>query len=67
MVAVNGHKSINNYKVTVTGHEAHSSQTHLGVSAVAQAVKLMASLVALSERLEREGDPASPFTPRARR
>jgi acetylornithine deacetylase len=28
------------------------------------AVKLMATLVALSERLEREADPASPFTPK---
>ena len=64
MVAVNGHKSINNYRVTVTGHEAHSSQTHLGVSAIMEAVRLMGSLVALSERLEAQGDPASPFTPK---
>jgi acetylornithine deacetylase len=64
MVAVNGHKGIAYFRVTVTGREAHSSQTQLGVSAVMEAVKLMASLTALAERLEREADPASPFTPK---
>jgi len=64
MVAVNGHKGIAYFDVTVTGREAHSSLTHLGVSAVMEAVKLMASLRALAERLEREADPASPFTPK---
>jgi hypothetical protein len=48
----------------VTGREAHSSQTHLGVSANMAAIQLMASLSALAERLEREADPASPFTPK---
>jgi len=64
MVAVNGHKGIAYYEVKVTGHEAHSSQTHLGVSAIMEAVRLMASLGALAERLEREADAASPFTPK---
>ncbi|MES2895816.1 MAG: acetylornithine deacetylase [Pseudomonadota bacterium] len=64
MVAVSGHKGISTFKVTVTGKEAHSSQTHLGVSAIMEAVKLMASLSALAERLEREADPASPFVPK---
>src|ERR1700754_97651 len=54
MVAVNGHKGITYYRVTVTGREAHSSQTQLGVSAIMEAVKLMASLTELSSRLERE-------------
>jgi len=64
MVAVNGHKGIAYFDVVVSGHEAHSSLTHLGVSANMEAVKLMASLGALAERLEREADPASPFTPK---
>jgi acetylornithine deacetylase len=64
MEAVSGHKGINTYHVTVIGHEAHSSLTHLGVSANMAAVKLMAALVELSEKLEREADPASPFTPK---
>jgi acetylornithine deacetylase len=64
MEAVSGHKGIATFKVTVTGHEAHSSQTHLGVSANMAAIGLMARLVALSERLAAEADPNSPFTPK---
>lgn len=64
MVAVRAHKGIASFIVTVTGREAHSSLTHLGVSANMAAIKLMAMLVALSERLEREADPNSPFTPK---
>jgi acetylornithine deacetylase len=64
MEAVSGHKGINTYHVTVIGHEAHSSLTHLGVSANMVAVRLMAALAELAERLEREADPASPFTPK---
>jgi acetylornithine deacetylase len=64
MVAVNGHKGIAYFRVTVTGREAHSSQTQQGVSAIMEAVKLMSSLTELSARLEREADPASPFTPK---
>jgi acetylornithine deacetylase len=64
MQAVRGHKGIAVFTVTVTGREAHSSLTHLGVSAVMAAVQLMASLKALSERLELQADPSSPFLPR---
>ncbi|MFL5297429.1 MAG: acetylornithine deacetylase [Phenylobacterium sp.] len=64
MVAVNGHKGIATFHVTVTGREAHSSQTQQGVSAVMAAVRLMGSLTALAERLEAAADPDSPFTPK---
>jgi acetylornithine deacetylase len=64
MEAVSGHKGIAAFRVIVTGREAHSSQTHLGVSANMAAIRLMASLSALAERLEREADPSSPFTPK---
>lgn len=64
MVAVSGHKGIASFRVTVSGREAHSSLTHLGVSANMAAIRLMAGLVELSERLEREADPNSPFTPK---
>jgi acetylornithine deacetylase len=64
MEAVNGHKGIATFKATVTGREAHSSQTHLGVSAVMEAIPLMAALKALAERLDAEADPASPFMPK---
>jgi acetylornithine deacetylase len=64
MVAVNGHKGIATFTVTVRGRENHSSLPHLGVSAIMEATPLMASLVSLAEKLEREADPASPFTPK---
>jgi acetylornithine deacetylase len=64
MEAVNGHKGIATFKVTVNGREAHSSQTQQGVSAIMEAIPLMASLRALGEQLERDADPASPFTPK---
>lgn len=63
MEAVSGHKGISTYRVTVTGHEAHSSLTHLGVSAIMEAVPLLADLKALADRLEAEADPDSPFLP----
>ena len=64
MEAVCGHKGIAAFKVTVTGKEAHSSLTHLGVSANMAAIRLMAILSDLAEQLTRQADPASPFTPK---
>jgi acetylornithine deacetylase len=64
MQAIGGHKGIASFRVTVTGREAHSSLTHLGVSANMAAIRLMSSLVALSDRLAAEADPASPFLPK---
>lgn len=64
MQAISGHKGIASYKVTVTGREAHSSLTHLGVSANMHAIGLMHYLVKLSEELAATADPASPFVPR---
>jgi acetylornithine deacetylase len=64
MEVVHGHKGITSYIVTVTGHEAHSSLTHLGLSANMMAIRLMNRLSELAALLERDADPASPFTPR---
>jgi acetylornithine deacetylase len=64
MEAVRGHKGIAVFRVTITGREAHSSLTHLGVSANMAAARLMGRLEALSSELERAADPASPFTPK---
>jgi acetylornithine deacetylase len=64
MEAVSGHKGIASFRVTVNGHEAHSSQTHLGLSANMAAIKLLTALSDLAERLARDADPASPFTPK---
>jgi acetylornithine deacetylase len=64
MEAVSGHKGVCSFRVKVTGHEAHSSLTHLGVSANMAAIRLMATLNALAERLAQDADPASPFLPK---
>jgi acetylornithine deacetylase len=64
MEVVGGHKGVAVWQVVVTGREAHSSQPHLGVSAIVEATRLMAALADLAERLEREADPASPFEPK---
>jgi acetylornithine deacetylase len=64
MQAISGHKGIASFRVTVSGREAHSSLTHMGVSANMAAIRLMNSLVNLSEKLERDADPASPFLPK---
>ena len=64
MEAVIGHKGITTWRVKIEGKEAHSSQPHLGVSAIMAAVPLMAELAALAERLDKAADPASPFTPK---
>jgi acetylornithine deacetylase len=61
---VTAHKGIVVHEVTVRGREAHSSQPHLGTSAVMSAVRLMGILAELAERLEAEADPASPFEPK---
>lgn len=63
MEVVSGHKGIATHVVTVTGHEAHSSLTHLGISANMVAIRLMAMLSDLAAALEAGADPASPFVP----
>jgi len=64
MQVVAGHKGVAVWRVTVTGREAHSAQTHLGVSAIMQAARLMAALADLAARLEQAADPSSPFEPK---
>lgn len=64
MAVVGGHKGIASWTVTVTGHEAHSSLTHLGISANMVAVRLMQALADLADQLARDADPQSPFVPR---
>lgn len=64
MKAVGGHKGAAFFRVVVSGREAHSSQTHLGVSANMAAVELLSTLSALSTDLAAKADPASPFEPK---
>jgi acetylornithine deacetylase len=58
MRIVDRHKGIMGLRTTVLGHEAHSSQTHLGVSANMVATRLMSKIVEIADRLA-----ASPPTP----
>ncbi|KQS01534.1 acetylornithine deacetylase [Sphingomonas sp. Leaf357] len=64
MEVVSGHKGISTWRVTVSGHEAHSSLTHLGVSANMVAVRLMARLADLADALALKADAHSAFCPR---
>ena len=57
MKAVTGHKGITVHEVEVLGHEAHSSLTHLGISANMVAVELMHDLAELARGLWEKADP----------
>lgn len=62
MVAVSGHKGVTTHTVTVTGKEAHSSQTQLGLSAIGAAIPLLKALHDLAAELE-SGARSDLFTP----
>ena len=51
MQVVDRHKGIVGLRTRVTGHEAHSSQTHLGVSATMVAIDLLAHIQSLAREL----------------
>jgi len=63
MKTVTGHKGIAVYEVEVLGHEAHSSLTHLGISANMVAAELMHDLAELARELWEKAEPDSPFIP----
>lgn len=63
MGIVDRHKGIVGLRTTVIGHEAHSSQTHLGISANLVAAKLMARIAETNDRLAREAPPPNGFEP----
>lgn len=63
MKVVNAHKGIQSYHTTVTGLEYHSSQTHLGVSAIQYASELISFLMQLAEEMRQRGDPSGRFSP----
>lgn len=63
MHIVDRHKGIVGLRTTVLGHEAHSSQTQLGVSANMVAARLMARIVEISERLTRAAPADNGFVP----
>ncbi|MFT3762252.1 MAG: acetylornithine deacetylase [Pseudoxanthomonas sp.] len=63
MRIVDRHKGIMGLRTTVRGHEAHSSQTHLGVSANAVATRLMSRIVEIGDRLAAAAPAANGFEP----
>ena len=63
MKVVNAHKGIQSYSTKVTGLEFHSSQTHLGVSAIQYAAELISYLMTLAEEMRQRGDPSGRFSP----
>jgi acetylornithine deacetylase len=67
MEVVHGHKGITSYYVTVTGHEAHSSLTHLGLSANMVAIQLMGLLARSRRTSSITPIPARPSCPGTRR
>jgi acetylornithine deacetylase len=63
MRVLSGHKGISTFTVTVEGREAHSSQTQQGVSAVMEALPLMALVADMGREAEALADHSTPFTP----
>jgi len=63
MTVVNAHKGIASFVTTVTGLEAHSSQTHRGVNAVQVAAELIGELGRIGQEMQRRGDPHARFDP----
>ncbi|MFA5121543.1 acetylornithine deacetylase [Zavarzinia sp.] len=63
MQVVDAHKGIRSFFTTVTGLEAHSSATHVGVNAIMVAADLIGFLGRMGEELKARGDATGRFTP----
>lgn len=63
MKVVSAHKGAWHLHVTVTGKEAHSSQTQQGVSAVMNGARMIAKLDEMARWHRDNADPACKFTP----
>lgn len=63
MKVVNGHKGATRFRTCVTGHEAHSSCTHQGVSSIFVAGKMLAKLDEVAQEYIERGDPSNRFDP----
>ena len=57
MKVANAHKGIYSFRTEVTGYEAHSSATQLGVNAVMIAARLISYLDELAEEMRRRAGP----------
>jgi len=63
MKVVNAHKGAHTFTTEVTGHEAHSSCTHLGVNAIMTAAELITELGRARQDLIQRGDRTGRFDP----
>lgn len=63
MKVVNAHKGVRVIATRLRGFEAHSSATHIGVSAVMYAAELIGCLNRIAEDLKGRADPNSRFEP----
>jgi acetylornithine deacetylase len=63
MQVVGGQKGLSTYSVEIEGREAHSSQIGQGVSAIMEAIPLLATLHAIAARAREAAPPDSPFDP----
>ena len=63
MRLIGSHKSVHLYRVAITGVPAHSSAPHLGESANAVAVRLMAVLLRVADRLRLDDRHDTDFQP----
>jgi len=59
MRVIVGHKGKKSWRCVVSGHEAHSAMTHLGVNAVEAAAEVVAKLKSMARRFRDRG----PFDP----
>lgn len=63
MRPVVAHKGVYGFRTTVTGHEAHSSQIHRGVSAVMTAARLIGFIEGMMAENAATADPGNGFEP----
>jgi len=63
MNIVTAKKGIGAYQTTIVGHEAHSSQTHRGASAVMAGARLIALLDEMMRENKARAEPDCPFEP----
>lgn len=63
MKVVNAHKGAHTFATEVTGHEAHSSCTHLGVNSILVAGELLTEVGRIAADMRERGDPSGRFNP----
>lgn len=63
MRVVSAHKGMAGFETVITGHEAHSSQSHRGVSAVMTAARLITFLEDMARENAARASADSPFEP----